>query len=134
MRKLGSCLALAVLLLGPRAAWADEGCTADSFAQWRAQAETGDAVAQYSAGWCLQMGSGVEKDLGGAERWYRLAADQGHTGAQHNLAHVLGLLGQVEEALELQEGVVELTLPDHPQVGHRRTQLETLRAQAGETQ
>jgi len=53
---------------------------------------------------------------------------------EHNLAQVLGLLGRTEEALALQEQVVALTPPDHPNAASRRNQLERLRAQAGTSQ
>ncbi len=53
---------------------------------------------------------------------------------QHNLAQALALLGQVEEALALQERVVELTPPDHPSAAGRRAQLDTLRVRTGSAQ
>ena len=76
--KLASCLALTLLLLRLPAAWAEPLSDAESFAQWRAQAETGEAAAQYSVGWCHHTGKGVERNLAEAERWYRKAAAQGH--------------------------------------------------------
>ena len=48
----------------------------------QALAEQGDVEAQYSLGIDYDIGSGVQQDEAEAARWYRLAADQGHVGAQ----------------------------------------------------
>ena len=52
----------------------------------RAQAERGDAVAQYNLGVMYAEGRGVPLDDREAVRWYRLAAEQGDVVAQVNLA------------------------------------------------
>ena len=51
----------------------------------RAQAERGDAVAQYNLGVMYAEGRGVPLDDTEAVRWYRLAAEQGDIVAQANL-------------------------------------------------
>ena len=51
----------------------------------RAQAEQGDATAQYNLGVCYANGKGVEKDAEEAVKWYHKAAEQGNARAQYNL-------------------------------------------------
>ena len=51
----------------------------------RAQAEQGDAVAQYNLGYAYHNGEGVPQDYSEAVKWYRRAAEQGNAGAQLNL-------------------------------------------------
>ena len=48
-------------------------------------AEEGDARAQYNLGVHYEFGHGVEQDDDIAALWYRKAAEQGDSGAQHNL-------------------------------------------------
>ncbi len=55
------------------------------FQSIKAEAEKGDAVAQFKLGWMYDTGQGVEKDYAEVVKWYRKAADQGHAGAQHEL-------------------------------------------------
>ena len=57
----------------------------------RAEAETGDADAQYWLGWTYRFGQ-VERNDVEAARWYRAAAEQGHAHAQFTLSamHVAG--------------------------------------------
>ena len=51
----------------------------------RARAEQGDAEAQFKLGAMYDFGrSGLLQDDAEAARWYRLAAEQGHTLAQHS--------------------------------------------------
>lgn len=45
-------------------------------------AEVGHAEAQYSVGFMVANGSGVEKDMAGAAVWYQRAAEQNHKVAQ----------------------------------------------------
>ena len=61
-----------ILLVGlaPRA-WADD------LSAVRAQAEQGDAGAQFALGTMYQYGQGVAQDYGEALRWWRSAAEQG---------------------------------------------------------
>ena len=52
----------------------------------RPLAEGKNSEAQYYLGRMYQKGQGVDKDLGQAERWYRLAAEGGHAKAQYKIA------------------------------------------------
>ena len=49
-------------------------------------ANSGDAGAQFMIGQKFDQGEGVDRDVGEAMRWYRLAAEQGHVDSQINLA------------------------------------------------
>lgn len=51
----------------------------------RAQAEKGDAAAQFTLGLSCSTGNGIAQDLPQAAQWYRRAADQNHAMAQFNL-------------------------------------------------
>ena len=46
----------------------------------------GDVVAQYTLGYMLDKGDGVDKDRTAAVKWYAMAAEQGHESAQNRLA------------------------------------------------
>ena len=39
----------------------------------------------FAVGACYDIGEGVDKDMGEAVKWYRKAAEQGHSAAQCNL-------------------------------------------------
>lgn len=52
---------------------------------WRAQAEQGDAGAQYTLGYLYEKGEGIPRDLRASVRWYRKAAEQAHMPAQARL-------------------------------------------------
>src|SRR3989442_733325 len=54
-------------------------------AEIRAEAEKGDAAAQFNLGACYVKGEGVAKDEMEAVKWYRKAAEQNHALAQYNL-------------------------------------------------
>ena len=56
-----------------------------SFAETKAKAETGDAIAQRNLGWMYEKGQGVEQDFKEAFKWFQKAADQGFANAQYNL-------------------------------------------------
>ena len=43
------------------------------------------AQAQYNLGICYAAGQGVRQDDKEAAKWWRKAAEQGHTEAQHNI-------------------------------------------------
>ena len=58
---------------------------ADAVNWYRKAAEYGHGDAQWSLGYCYEMGNGVTKTLVEAANWYRKAADQGYTSAQFNL-------------------------------------------------
>ena len=53
----------------------------------RADAEQGDATAQYNLGVCYGDGVGVTQDYSQAAHWFRQAAEQGHAFAQHSLGN-----------------------------------------------
>ena len=55
------------------------------FEQYKAKAQTGDAVAQCNLGTCYAMGEGVEKDVAEAVKWLRKSADQGDARGQCGL-------------------------------------------------
>ena len=61
---------------------------------WRKGAEAGDADCQTSMGMLYEAGekipSGVEADGAEAAKWYKMAAEQDHTGAIWHLAKILG--------------------------------------------
>ncbi|MPY71864.1 MAG: hypothetical protein GEU92_17490 [Alphaproteobacteria bacterium] len=89
-------LALAVAMgaatLAPARADLDKGMAAfeagdyaAALAEFRADAATGDARAQYNLGVLYLTGKGVEADAAEAARWHRLAAEQGLAMAQHGL-------------------------------------------------
>lgn len=52
----------------------------------RAQAEQGNAAAQFDLGAIYDQGDGVERNYAEAAKWYRIAAEQGEAAAQYNLA------------------------------------------------
>ena len=72
----------------------------------KADAERGDAEAQYNLGFMYQTGQGgVEPDIKRAVEYYSLAVEQGHAGAQCNLGTMYwegrGVETDVKRALEL---------------------------------
>lgn len=79
------------------------GESAAEFDQLRAQAEAGQAEAQYLLGRHLQRGTGPLQDYAEAVQWFRLAADQGVVGAQSQLGqtylHGLGVTQDISRAL-----------------------------------
>ena len=56
----------------------------------KADAEQGDAVAQFNLGLMYAKGIGLAKDEAEAARWYRKAADQGDADAQNSLGVMYG--------------------------------------------
>ena len=55
------------------------------FQEYKANAEQGDAEAQFNLGWCYDDGRGVARDYAEAVKWYRAAAEQELADAQCNL-------------------------------------------------
>lgn len=49
------------------------------------KARQGDAVAQWNLGLMYQKGAGVSFDVGKADKWYKLAAEQGYVNAEASL-------------------------------------------------
>ena len=72
-------------LLSTRAAAPKGVAVPGKFQEYKANAEQGDAEAQFSLGWCYDDGRGVAKDKVEAVKWYRKAAEQNYTPAQSNL-------------------------------------------------
>lgn len=68
---------------------ADERDARGDYAQLLSAAEQGDAKAQSNLGDMYREGEGVEKDYVEAEKWYRLAAEQGDDDAKEAL-RILG--------------------------------------------
>ena len=84
-------LCAAILGLGPASVMAAEDYPRESRAVWLAQAQQGDAQAQYQLGKSLCCGYGAGFETASALRWFCAAAVQGHAGAQYELATQLAI-------------------------------------------
>ncbi|WP_084581834.1 SPOR domain-containing protein [Sphingomonas azotifigens] len=84
----------------------ERGDYAGAMRHWRPAAEKGDADAQYNLGQVYKLGRGVPVDLAEAEKWYRLAALQGHDLAEANYGMVLFENGKREAAVPWLERAV----------------------------
>ena len=63
--------------------------TPEVIAEYRANAEAGDALAQYSLGYMYDNGDGgLPEDDAFAVKWYTKAAEQGNVDAQYNLGNM----------------------------------------------
>ena len=71
-------------------AWAES--ESESIQSIQAQAEQGDAEAQFNLGVAHDNGRGIPQDYAEAAKWYRRAAEQGHAEALTNLG-VMRFLG-----------------------------------------
>ncbi|MBN4047995.1 sel1 repeat family protein [bacterium AH-315-O15] len=80
-RRLSVALVVLVLLVSG-VAWAQ---TPAGIAEWRVEANAGDASSQWVLGYYYENGRGVPQDHAQAMSWYRKAAEQGHVLAQVNL-------------------------------------------------
>jgi uncharacterized protein len=67
----------------------EDGSYEEAFNIFLPLAKAGDAQAQISVASMYLSGHGVQQDFAEAAKWYRPAAEQGHSLAQHNLAIVL---------------------------------------------
>ncbi len=86
--------------------------------QLREWAEKGDVKAQYSLARAYVIGLGIEKDEAEAQKWYRLAAAQGHDDA-------------AKELVELERRLVGIAKESPPAIAaSRETDLEQLRQRA----
>ena len=119
---------------------------------WLAEAELGDAQAQYFVGQIFEKGLGTEPDYVRAAQWYRRAAEQEHSAAQVTLGYLLerGLGVERDEAAAmnwyrraagLAEGLVVVTAEDvaaHAEVEKRlaetERELESLRRRLAEVE
>jgi len=74
------------------------------FQEYKANAERGDAEAQFNLGYCYDAGRGVAKDYVEAVKWYRKAARQNFPPAQFNLGYCYangqGVAKDEEEAVK----------------------------------
>jgi TPR repeat protein len=91
-------LAAILILLGvsPLRAGMDEaneaferGDMKAAFVEFLAEAEQGNAIAQYNVALMYAEGLGTKKLPDEAVRWYRMAAEQGHADAQFELSEML---------------------------------------------
>lgn len=62
-------------------------------------AEQGNSQAQYELGLAYDLGDGVRRNLGKAERWYRQAAETGHPDAQNAVGSILQERRKYREAV-----------------------------------
>ena len=74
--------------------------------EWRGPAIAGDPDAQFNLGQAYKLGRGVPVDAALAERWFRMAAVQGHAQAVANYALALFQAGRRAEALPWLEKAV----------------------------
>ncbi len=84
----------------------DRGDYAGALRAWRSAAAKGDADAQYNIGQIYKLGRGVPVDMLEAEKWYRLAALQGHDLGEANYGMMLFENGKREEAVPWLERAV----------------------------
>lgn len=84
----------------------DRGDYAGAMRAWRPAAEKGDADAQYNIGQIYKLGRGVPADMVEAEKWYRLAALQGHDLGEANYGMMLFENGKREDAVPWLERAV----------------------------
>lgn len=84
----------------------DRGDYAGAMRAWRPVAERGDADAQYNLGQIYKLGRGVPVDMVEAEKWYRLAALQGHDLGEANYGMMLFENGKREAAVPWLERAV----------------------------
>src|SRR5579884_784760 len=68
----------------------DKGDFTTAAKEWQAEADKGNAAAQFNLGMLYLDGKGVPQDYNEAAVWLRRAADQGYAKAQHNLGAMLG--------------------------------------------
>ncbi|GAA0732478.1 hypothetical protein CA233_05375 [Sphingomonas sp. ABOLD] len=84
----------------------NRGDYAGAMQAWRPAAEKGDADAQYNVGQIYKLGRGVPVDMVEAEKWYRLAALQGHDLGEANYGMMLFENGKREAAVPWLERAV----------------------------
>jgi TPR repeat protein len=84
----------------------NRGDYAGALQAWRPAAEKGDADAEYNVGQIYKLGRGVPVDMVEAEKWYRLAALQGHDLGEANYGMMLFENGKREAAVPWLERAV----------------------------
>ena len=72
-------LSIILLLAFGTGVWSN---TPEQIAEWREDAEKGEAAAQFNLGLMYADGNGVIEDNKEAVKWYRKAAEQGYAAAQ----------------------------------------------------
>lgn len=80
-------------------AWA-RGDWATAVREWQQPAAAGDPDAQFNLGQAYKLGRGVKMDMAQAERWYALAAQQGHAQAEDNYGLILFQNGKRADAVK----------------------------------
>lgn len=80
-------------------AWA-RGDWATAVREWQQPAAAGDADAQFNLGQAYKLGRGVPMNMAQAERWYALAAHQGHRQAEDNYGLILFQNGKRADAVK----------------------------------
>lgn len=78
----------------------ERGDFAAALSLMRPLAEKGDTIAQHNLGVSYFQGEGVAKDLKEAEKWFRLAAEKGHSPAQSSLGLMKLMSKDYREALK----------------------------------
>nr|WP_289113933.1 tetratricopeptide repeat-containing serine protease family protein [uncultured Halomonas sp.] len=97
---------------------------ATALRHWRPLAKQGDADAQLWLGSMYEYGWGVTKDLKEAVRWYRKAAEQGHSYAQSS---VDGLEKQLRAEGNRPPRSRQASKPPAPSASKQQKELERLR-------
>lgn len=82
---------------------ASEPEMSETVKHYLADAENGNAFAQYNLGTSYYYGQGVDKNLGEAVKWYTKAANQGNVDAQRSLATCYSYGYGVEKNADLAE-------------------------------
>ena len=75
-----------------QAAW-NEGRFAKAMEILRPLADAGNPAAQYRVGWMYDTGQGVPQDIAEAHKWFKAAAETGHSDAMFSLCQDLALGG-----------------------------------------
>jgi|GEM_PF-582355 uncharacterized protein len=96
----------------------ERGDSLTALKEFRALAESNDAMGQYGMGVLHDVGEGVAQSSEEAAKWYRLAAEQGHADAQNNLGVMYeegeGVTRNHEEAMRWYRKAAELGNKDAP--------------------
>jgi cell division septation protein DedD len=121
---------------------------ASAIREWQAQADRGDADAQFNLGQAYKWGKGVPQDLTRAELLFARAAARGHADAADNYGLLLFQRGQHAQAMPYIQaaadrgekralyllGIAHFNGENVPKDWVRAYALETLAAQAGPSQ
>jgi hypothetical protein len=114
-------LAMVTFMLGAMPAWADDledantaykrGDFATALGLLRPLAEKGNAGAQFNLGVSYFKGEGVAQDNKEAEKWFRLAAQQGYVNAQSSLGVMYLMRNDFKGALPWIQGSADQGYP-----------------------